>query len=176
MAAIDKSVRSLIRDASGVAPVSTNSEKGSGWFERAKDGATLAALVFSAISLLLATRSLRVSQRSLKAKVSLDALQLLEGKDGRTRDNRLLLESLVKTLEDKNDLLDLRYRDKETRDRLHELARAYDMAGLLVKHGLIPISLLFDFYSRPIALAWKHLGAWVKQEGLEKSSSAWPYG
>jgi hypothetical protein len=137
------------------------------WVEIAKNYAPIASSFISLAGLLsiwFAILNLRIANRALRARVSLDALQLLEGKDGRMRENRLLLDDLATRLKDDKELIDLRFKDTKTINQLHELARAYDTAGLLVKHGLIPISLLFDFYSRPIALAWKHLKSWVSEE------------
>lgn len=114
-------------------------------------------LVLTSISIFLVVVGLRTSQKALQQRVALDALTLLEGKDAETWENWLLLEDVVQQAEGDPErfkrLASLGDRPKKFR----RLARAFDVAGLLAKNRLIPVDLLFQFYSRPIAISWKYL-------------------
>jgi hypothetical protein len=128
-----------------------------------RDTATILSLVLGCLSLFLVLKGHKTSEQTLRARIAWDSLALLEGKDGEMRQNRHLLEKLVKDAKERGTEFDILQASSANRHKLDELARAYDMAGHLVKHRLIPIELLFDFYSRPIALAWQYLGPIIEK-------------
>jgi hypothetical protein len=122
------------------------------------------SIIIACASLYLVRKGHRTSEKSLNAKVVWDAVELLEGKDGETRKNRHLLEKLVKDAAAEGKEFNILEAAQGDQEKLDELARTYDMAGHLVKHGIIPPAILFDFYSRPIALAWKYIGLMVEKK------------
>jgi hypothetical protein len=129
-------------------------------FEEARNLATVFAALVGVLPFFLIFLNLKASQQTTRARVSLDALALFEGRDG----ENLLLEGLVKDARLRQvpfGINDLSPKDRET---LHQLARAWDMAGLLVKQQVMPTSVLFDFYSHAIVRAWRFLQCMVKEE------------
>lgn len=122
--------------------------------------------LFSIVSVIIATRAYRTSAVTLRAKVGLDALALLEGDGGILEKQRHILDRLVGNGSEGGEKLDILlkiYRLKDRGEGLHEMLRAYDKMGHLVRFGIIPVDFLFEFYSRPIAEAWKHLEPFVGQ-------------
>jgi hypothetical protein len=129
-------------------------------FEEARDIATVFAAIVGIVPLFLIFLNLKASQQTIRSKVALDALSLFEGRDG----ENLLLERLVKDAHDRQLPFDINNVSQKDRETLHQLARAWDMAGLLVKHQVMPIAVLFDFYSLAIVRAWQHLKHNVDEE------------
>lgn len=124
---------------------------------------SVVSVLISTISLYLVTRGHRISEKALRAKIAWDALELMEGKDGENSGRRALLEGLLKKAKDNGDKsIPQRERIKQVFlnapesevSELYKLARTFDKAGHLVKYGCILVPFLFDFYSRPIAIAW----------------------
>jgi hypothetical protein len=99
----------------------------------------------------------------LEAKAAWDTLNLLEGKDGENRKRWYLLEKLISDAEGRGQTFDISHASSAHKNELHELARACDMAGHLVKHRLISAELLFDFYSRPLVVTWKFLEPYIEE-------------
>lgn len=129
------------------------------------------SLIIACGSLYLVLKGLRISEKNLRAKIAWDAFALLEGKDGETRKQRHLLDQLLKKARSCEREFNILDEDPGDREKLDELARAYDMAGHLVKHRLISVDLLFDFYSRPIAQAWQYLAPMINEKRNEEDST-----
>jgi hypothetical protein len=123
----------------------------------ARDIATVVAAVVAIISVRPLFRNLHASELSLRSRVYFDTLTLLDGKEGEVRDLRHLLEQQIKLAKASGKQFDILTTAVDVRQRLDKLARAYDKVGLLVKHGAVPVDFLFDFYSRPIVVAWTQI-------------------
>jgi hypothetical protein len=138
--------------------VSTPQDNNARW--TAKDILQAIGLVFTALGLFYTgwnlryvQQNLQISQKNLQARIALDALIMLEGRNGETWRNWLELEDLVSQAGGPHriSVFDPYGRVPE---KLLLLARAFDTAGLLVKFGVLPVDLLFNFYSRPIVTTW----------------------
>jgi len=129
-------------------------------FEEARNIATVFAALVGILPFFLIFLNLKASQQTTRARVSLDALALFEGRDG----ENLLLEGLVKDARLRQVPFDINELSPKDRETLHQLARAWDMAGLLVKQQVMPTSVLFDFYSHAIVRAWRFLQGMVEEE------------
>jgi hypothetical protein len=48
--------------------------------------------------------------------------------------------------------------------KLDAMLREFDALGLLVKHGVVPLGFVMDFYSRPLVVAWHRLEPHITEE------------
>jgi hypothetical protein len=138
-------------------------------FEDARNIATVFAALVGILPFFLIFLNLKASQQTTRARVSLDALALFEGRDG----ENLLLEGLVKDARLRQTAFDINELSPKDRETLHQLARAWDMAGLLVKQQVMPTSVLFDFYSHAIVRAWRFLKCMVEEERLNRDQQGY---
>jgi hypothetical protein len=124
------------------------------------------ACLVGIVSLRFVYVNVKTAQKALRAKIFIDVLTILEGKDNEVRDMRLALNEKVRLLPN----YDAGHSEiKGDVDKFHALARSYDKIGLLVKHGAIPVEFLFEFYSAPILMAWKHTrGLVFKERAIRK--------
>jgi hypothetical protein len=115
--------------------------------------------------IFLTIRQVSQSERSLRFNVYYQAIEMLE----KTRAARhLLYEKIPKDASNFN-FGDL---NKEEMEQLDELARTYDKLGLLVKHKVIPLNFILDFYSRPIILTWSRLEPYIIAERKKRMQPA----
>ena len=115
--------------------------------------------------IFLTIRQVSQSERSLRFNVYYQVLEMLE----KTRAARhLLYEKTPKDTSNFN-FGDL---NKEEMEQLDELARTYDKLGLLVKHKVIPLNFILDFYSRPIILTWNRLKPYIVAEREKRMQPA----
>ncbi len=128
------------------------------------DARNVATVVATLIALAAVVPNLLAVWRSLRSKIYFDTVALLEGKDDELRNLRHLLEGQLKLAKDNNRPFDILKVSLELQKKLDQLARVYDKIGLLVKHRVIPTEFLFDFYSRPIIIAWQHISPLISQE------------
>jgi hypothetical protein len=126
-------------------------------FEVARNIATVAASLIALIGVYPLVMNLIANQRSLRAKVFFDSFNLLEGQNGELRDLREKLRSEIKKDTDQHLKFDILVKPDTLQKELDKLGRSYDKIGLLVKHSVVPVSFLFDFYSDPIIKAWQYL-------------------
>lgn len=126
-------------------------------FDVARNIATVAACIIALIGVYPLIKNLIANQKSLRAKVFFDSFNLLEGQNGELRDLREKLRSEVKNDTDQQKKFDILIKPVPLQKEFDKLGRSYDKIGLLVKHGVVPVSFLFDFYSDPIIKAWQHL-------------------
>jgi hypothetical protein len=134
-------------------------------------GAAVIAAMIAVIGIGPLFKNLRASQRSLRSKVYFDTLALLEGQNGEVRALRHVLEEQLKTARKVGLPFDILTAEPAVVEKLDTLARSYDKVGLLVKHGVVPVDFLFDFYSRPIVTGWTHIGPLVRNERNSRDQS-----
>ncbi len=123
-----------------------------------KDIFSILASSVAIIGIFVTFINVITSRKSLQSKVSMDAINLLDGPNGEIRDLRKKFDQLT---DKKEELPTVSEKDYLLLDKL---AREYDKAGLLVKHKIIPIDFLFDFYSQPITKAWKFIHPFIENE------------
>lgn len=102
-------------------------------------------------------RSLKQQERSLRFGVYYQVIEMME----KTREFRRKIErdiKIGKTLEYFNNL------EEEEKDQFDEVARTFDKLGLLVKHGVVPLDFVMDFYSRPIVGTWLRMQDYIKSQ------------
>jgi hypothetical protein len=131
--------------------------------EDARNIATIAAAIIALICAYPLFRNLVASERNLRSKVFFDTLMLLEGKDNEVRRLRHILEGELETSRASGKPFDVLTATSGIQTNLDQLAREYDKVGLLVKHNVVPIDFLFDFYSRPIILAWRYVNPLINK-------------
>lgn len=122
--------------------------------------AGIITMLIAVISVYPLFKSLRQYERNLRFQVYKDVLTMLEC----VREERYLLEDKT-TADPEFDVLKL---DEEGRKPFYELARAYDKLGLLIKHGVVPLEFVLDYYSKPIVSAWKYLEPFVQEVRRQK--------
>jgi len=125
--------------------------------EIVKDIATIVTFLVVTVGLIPIVINLISTSKNLKSKVFLDTLNLLDGKYHEIRGIRHKLDDYLENAEKTGTKFDILSIKKEDRDKFDRLARTFDQVGLLVKHGVIPIDFLFDFYSKPVIKAWTHI-------------------
>ena len=64
----------------------------------------------------------------------------------------LLWPSSIWTISSQSSIL--LYQPTSERNNLDNLARSYDLLGVLVKHGVAPVEFVMDLYSRPLVSGW----------------------
>lgn len=131
-----------------------------------KAAAIPVSCVVGIASLVFVIVNVRIAQKAHRAKIFIDVLTILEGKDNEIRNMRIALNEKIRLFPN----YDAGSSEiKEDIDKFHALARSYDKIGLLVKNGAIPINFLFQFYSSPILLAWEHTkGMLIKERKARK--------
>ena len=132
--------------------------------ENARNIATLVAAAIALVGIVPVFRNLIAAERNLRAKIYFDTINLLEGSDGDVRKLRTLLQAKLDEAKKTGVPFDITAQPTEVRSQLDNLSRAYDKVGLLVKHRVVPAEFLFDFYSRPIVVAWKSLRPHIDAE------------
>jgi hypothetical protein len=145
-------------------PIQVTLESPPNSYSPIRDTATVLSLILGGLSLFLVLRGHKISRAALDAKAAWDTLNLLEGNDRENRKLWYLLEKLISDAEGQNKKFDILQASSKTQRELHELARACDMAGHLVKHRLISDEFLFDFYSRPLVVTWQYLEPYIEQK------------
>ena len=125
--------------------------------EDGRNIATMVAAVIAVFGIILALVNLKKTEQSVRFRVYIDILDMCES----VRDARLLLYEKVPKEPSNTSLTGL------TPDEVNELdglTRVFDRLGLLVKHGVVPESFIFDFYSRPLVVAWHRLEPRITEE------------
>jgi len=124
--------------------------------------ASIVTAIIAVIGIYPLFRSLMQSERSLRFGVYSQILETLE----KTRQARHLLYDEVPKEPSATSLSKL---SPDQTEQLDELARAFDKLGLLVKHGVVPLDFVFDFYSRPIVVAWHRLEPHITEERRKRN-------
>jgi cytochrome c-type biogenesis protein CcmH/NrfG len=112
--------------------------------------ASIITAIIAVIGIYPLFRSLKQSERSLRFNVYNQVLEMLE----QTRQARHLLYDKVPKEPSEASLSQL---SPDETEQLDELVRTFDKLGLLVKHGVVPLDFVLDFYSYPIVVAWHRL-------------------
>ena len=107
-------------------------------------------------------RRLVQSERSLRFGVYHQILEMLE----KTRQARHLLYDKVPSEPSATSLNAL---SPDELSQLDDLARTFDKLGVLVKHSVVPLDFVMDFYSRPIVVAWHRLEPLITEERRKRS-------
>ena len=122
------------------------------------------SIIFSAGTLGILIATWYVAWRSLRNSAYLHTLSMLEGPHNEVRKLRTLLRSLVEKATDDKKEFNVKSLDEYTYEQMHQLARDYDKMGFLVKHRVVKLNFVFDFYSKPILYAWENLSPLVNAE------------
>jgi hypothetical protein len=104
-------------------------------------------------------KSLWNAERNLRFQVFRDVLELME--DSHTE--RQLLEKKISETE-----FNVDNATDEERRSYERIIRTWDKLGLLVKHGVVPLDFVLDFYSRPLVLSWRYLEPLVIKKRLKR--------
>ena len=115
-------------------------------------------------TLIVFWKQLRAAHHALRGKAILDTLEILEGKDNIVRELRRVLRGAIQQANAAKRQFDFHSLTPDEQKQVDQLAREYDKMGLLVKHGAIPINIVFDFYSKPIVQAWEALQGHITEE------------
>jgi hypothetical protein len=124
--------------------------------------ASIVTTIIAVIGIYPVFRSLRQSERSLRFGVYIKILEMLEA----TREARHLLYDKVPKQPNTASLDTL---SSDEVEKMDELARTFDKLGLLVKHGVVPLDFVLDFYSRPLVVAWHRLEPHITAERRKRN-------
>jgi len=107
-------------------------------------------------NLALSRRSIIEAERASRVQALRHVFDTME----QCREQRHLLEEKIAA--DLN--FDIMKASDSERNNLDNLARSYDLLGVLVKHGVAPVEFVMDFYSRPLVRGWQYLEPMVSAE------------
>jgi hypothetical protein len=143
-----------------------------------EDGANIATVILALVAVLgvvywvitvrqfrrnlaLSRTSIIEAERASRVRAFREVFDTME----QCRDQRHLLEERIAA--------DLTFDVMEAPDAdkldLDKLARSYDMLGLMVKHGVAPVEVVMDFYSRPLVRGWQYLEPMVADTRRKRS-------
>lgn len=124
--------------------------------------ASIVTVIVAVIGVYPLFHSLKQTERALRFDVYYQVLEMLE----KTRQARHLLYDNVPQEPSDTSLSQLSPQEIE---QLDEFARTCDKLGLLVKHGVVPLDFVLDFYSRPLVIAWHRLEPHVTAERRKRN-------
>jgi hypothetical protein len=130
--------------------------------ESLRNIATVVAAIVALTAIYPLFRNLRSSERSLRFNVYIQVIEML---DEMRRARHLLYEKFPREPCDAS----LSQLSREEIDQLDDLLRTFDKLGLLVKHGVVPLEFVLDFYSYPIVVTWHRLKPYITAERLKRN-------